>query len=110
MPHGTKIATCSYCGTRAALVLTGTVRHELSCASCGAPLHELKMLPQGDVPPRALAKPAPHKPRPMVNATPLPVWERPKYEAPRKRKKKTKKGLARKFLSEAFDVLEDIFD
>jgi hypothetical protein len=40
-----KIATCCYCGTRAALVLRGNDRHELSCSSCGAPLHNLKMLP-----------------------------------------------------------------
>ncbi len=39
-----KIATCCYCGTRAALVLKGTQRHELACASCGAPLRDLKML------------------------------------------------------------------
>ena len=38
-----KIATCCYCGTRAALVLTGEVRHELACASCGAPLHDIRL-------------------------------------------------------------------
>ena len=42
-----KIATCCYCGTRAVLVLRGKERHELSCSSCGAPLHDLKMLPIG---------------------------------------------------------------
>ena len=42
MPN-TKIATCCYCGARAALVLN-KAQHELSCASCGAPLHDLKML------------------------------------------------------------------
>ena len=40
-----KIATCCYCGTRAALVLRGSKRHELACSSCGAPLHDLKRLP-----------------------------------------------------------------
>ena len=40
-----KIATCCYCGTRAALVLRGDSRHELSCAACGAPLHEMKAMP-----------------------------------------------------------------
>ena len=38
MGYPTKIATCCYCGTRAALVLTGKHRHELSCSGCGAPL------------------------------------------------------------------------
>ncbi len=40
----TKIATCCYCGTRAALVLEGG-RHELSCGTCGAPLHLMKAMP-----------------------------------------------------------------
>ncbi|MFD3191960.1 hypothetical protein ACFMPD_17090 [Sedimentitalea sp. HM32M-2] len=51
MPQPTKIATCCYCGTRAALILTGQVRHELSCATCGAPLHDLKMLRRDRLPP-----------------------------------------------------------
>ncbi|MEM6308225.1 MAG: hypothetical protein AAF701_09600, partial [Pseudomonadota bacterium] len=46
MPHGQKIATCCYCGTRAALVLKGDIQHELACSSCGAPLHNLKHMPQ----------------------------------------------------------------
>jgi len=40
-----KIATCCYCGTKAALILRGKDSHELSCGSCGAPLHDLKRLP-----------------------------------------------------------------
>jgi len=46
MGYPNKIVTCCYCGTRAALVLTGKTRHELACSSCGAPLHDLKMLPK----------------------------------------------------------------
>ncbi|XOY55465.1 MAG: hypothetical protein ACMUJK_11980 [Rhodobacterales bacterium] len=53
---GTKIATCCYCGTRAALVLRGHDRHELSCSNCGAPLHVMKMLPATKAP-----APEPHK-------------------------------------------------
>ena len=45
-----KIATCCYCGTKVALVLRGKDSHELSCGTCGAPLHDLKRLP---VEPRA---------------------------------------------------------
>ena len=30
-----KVATCCYCGTKAALVLRGKDSHELSCGSCG---------------------------------------------------------------------------
>lgn len=40
-----KIATCCYCGTKAALVLRGKDSYELNCGSCGAPLHDLKRLP-----------------------------------------------------------------
>ena len=71
MGYPTKIATCCYCGTRAALVLTGKHRHELSCSGCGAPLHDLKMLPKdrtGDREilhdrPRKSGKPRSQKPK-----------------------------------------------
>ena len=98
----TKIATCSYCGTRAALVLDRG-RHELSCASCGAPLHEMKALHAGrpDLPTRRHRDgsdvPAPHR-----------VMREPKHAKAKKAKRR--KGLARRFFEEAFDVLEDIFD
>ena len=39
------IANCCYCGAKAALVLRGKDTQELSCLSCGAPLHDLKRLP-----------------------------------------------------------------
>ena len=94
--HPTKIATCCYCGTRAALVLTGRDRHELACSSCGAPLHDLKMLPrkkQGD---RELVRPSAIRGKPKA---------RPK---PKKRKSK-----ARRFadmFEDVFDIIEDIID
>lgn len=113
MPHGTKIATCCYCGTRAALVLKGKTRHELSCAACGAPLHDMKML-RADAVETAVstAKVTPNRPKPKQRphgVTPLPVWER-KAGYPGKKKKKKRKTLAKRFFEEAFDVLEDIFD
>lgn len=89
MPHGTKIATCCYCGTRAALVLTGRDGHELACASCGAPLHDLKALK---------TQPAPAKPG------------KPRMKPSKPKKKKRKKSLSRKLMGEAFDLLDDIFD
>ncbi|MBN2906827.1 MAG: hypothetical protein JXJ18_08985 [Rhodobacteraceae bacterium] len=98
MPQGVKIATCCYCGTRAALELRGIGRHELSCASCGAPLHEMKRLRLdhgGKVTrPKTARTPAatqPHAPRP-------------------KPRKKRRKGFWREALEEAFDVVEDLFD
>jgi nitrate/TMAO reductase-like tetraheme cytochrome c subunit len=88
-----KIATCCYCGTRAALVLTGKERHELSCSSCGAPLHDLKMLPKWKAAPAKTVRSA-------VSHAP-----------PRKTKrKKKKKSMFSRVFDEAWDVIEDIFD
>ncbi len=112
MPHTTKIATCCYCGTRAALVLRGEVRHELACSSCGAPLHDLKMLPGPEATHGATSKtgiPAARRVRYPTAASPArPTPERP-VKGKRKKVKK-RKGLGRRFLEEAFDALEDIFD
>jgi hypothetical protein len=93
----TKIATCCYCGTRAALVLRGETRHELSCAACGAPLHDLKALPVNHA--RAA------KPAPIRHTQQRPAPQRPPQQRPRK-----KKSLSRRILSEAFDLIEDILD
>ncbi|WP_254441617.1 hypothetical protein [Ruegeria sp. HKCCA0370] len=88
-----KIATCCYCGTRAALVLRGKERHELSCSSCGAPLHDLKMLPKRQAAPAKTVRSA-------VSHAP-----------PRKTKrKKKKKSMFSRVFDEAWDVIEDIFD
>lgn len=94
-----KIATCCYCGTRAALVLRGRDRHELSCSACGAPLHDLKMLRADHPVGRGPAQAGP----PRQGHVP------PRGYDPRKRKKR-RKGLGRRFLEEAWDALEDIFD
>ncbi|MEX5727074.1 hypothetical protein Ga0609869_000427 [Rhodovulum iodosum] len=89
MPHGVKIATCCYCGTRAALSLRGRDRHELSCTACGAPLHEMKRL-RADRP----------DPRP----------ERPPAKRPKPRKRKRRKPRWTRLIEEAADAIEDIFD
>ncbi|WP_120636012.1 hypothetical protein [Ruegeria sp. EL01] len=93
MPGPSKIATCCYCGTRAALVLKGNDRHELSCSSCGAPLHNLKMLPKRKT----------SESRPAREAAAYPPSRKPK----RKKKKKT---MFSRVVDEAWDVIEDIFD
>lgn len=99
-----KIATCCYCGTRAALVLRGEHRHELACSSCGAPLHNLKMLPTGAS--RGTARAAtPTRP------TPKPVHPKQPHPKPKKvKKRKKRKGFLRDLMEEAWDVVEDIFD
>ncbi len=103
-----KIATCCYCGTRAALVLRGNDRHELSCSSCGAPLHDLKMLRKEDA-----GDGADRNIRQKPNRGPAPRPTHPKQPHPKavkKGKRKKRKGLLRGFLEEAFDVIEDIID
>lgn len=119
-----KIATCCYCGTRAALVLRGKERHELSCAACGAPLHEMKAIPQprsdSAVRPfgagqgtrrRAPAKPMPVKPvaKPQSRRT-APDYD--DYEDDRRapRRRRPRGRLLRKAFEEIWDVVEDVFD
>lgn len=101
MPYP-KIATCSFCGTRAALVLTGETRHELSCAACGAPLHDLKSL-------KAQPTPAPGPKREHRREA---AWASARHPArPGKRRPgKPRKSPGRRFLSEIVDLIEDIFD
>ena len=94
MPHSAKIATCCYCGTRAALTLRGRVRHELACSNCGAPLHEMKML-------KAPEPERPARQRYYSDARP---------KARPQRQKKRKKSLSQRFMSEVWDVAEDLFD
>ena len=97
MPHSSaKIATCCYCGSRAALVLRGRERHELSCATCGAPLHEMKMLRADATGDRELVRP-------------MPV--RTAEHRPRKAKvKKRGRSLSQRFMADLKDAAEDIFD
>ena len=108
MSYPQKIVTCCYCGHRAALVLGKERRHELACASCGAPLHNLKMLPKkerSDVPPTRYkpdAKPKPFCARPSLAHR----QERPQGWVRRRKKKK----MIKKLFEGAFDLIEDIFD
>lgn len=97
----TKIATCCYCGTRAALVLTGREHHELACRSCGAPLHQMKRL------------------RAAPESRPAETFRRPSRgrpgahdgkEMPSKRKRGKRKPFGRKLVSELWDIIEDIID
>ena len=94
-----KIATCCYCGTKAALVLRGKVSHELSFGSCGAPLHDLKRLPV-----------EPHAKMPKKRPTDPwhPVSQKLVKKVKSQMKPKKKKGSS--FMKAAFDVIEDVFD
>ncbi len=102
MGYPNKIATCCYCGTRAALILKGGVQHELACRSCGAPLHDLKMLPKNRMGDRELVDaPKPRKDHSAFASKPV---------RKSKSKKKKRKGFVKDLFEEAFDFLEDIFD
>lgn len=102
--NGTKIGTCCYCGTRAAFVLTGRIRHELACSSCGAQLHDLKMLPK-----REETRPVQraHTPRPGLSSHERAMS---KTASGYGRKPKKKKSFGRRLLEEIVDAVEDIFD
>ena len=99
MPHQNKIATCCYCGTRAALVLKGEDRHELACSSCGAPLHELKKLPTSAKGERELVKPSPIRHEPSKGK---------KHRAPKRKKKR--RSLSQLFFDKVADAAEDVLD
>ncbi len=94
-----KIATCCYCGTRAALVLTGTTRHELACSACGAPLHNMKMLKAE----RDATAPSRKQARGRPSAEPT-------HRPTKSKRKKKKKSKTKWLMGEAWDLLEDIFD
>ncbi|TCO71250.1 hypothetical protein [Rhodovulum euryhalinum] len=102
MPQDIKIATCCYCGSRAALAMRGTGRHELACASCGAPLRHMKRL-RAD---HAAATPA----RPPDPGRGARTGARPVRKGRPKHLKKGRKSLWRAALEEAIDAVEDLFD
>lgn len=117
MPHTLKIATCCYCGTRAALVLD-RVRHELSCRACGAPLHEMKMLRKQDVDDAQIGAQV-RRDRPSMAKMAVGKTKKHKkcdaYDRrPTRRKdiakRKPRNRWARKFMEELWDVVEDVFD
>jgi len=100
MPHQPKIASCCYCGTRAALVLTGAVRHELACSNCGAPLSELKMLRVVEGRERAPVRAASTRYR-RNNSRP---------DRDKKSKPKRRQSLSQTILQELREASDDIFD
>ena len=100
IPH--KVVTCCYCGSRAALSLKGKDSHELSCSSCGAPLHNLKMLRLDRTGDRELVD----RRQPAFAKAPKPSKKAYKADKAAKKRKSRRKS----FFEEAFDLIEDIFD
>ncbi|MDJ1017240.1 MAG: hypothetical protein QNJ35_12065 [Paracoccaceae bacterium] len=102
MPYPSKIATCCYCGSRTALVLKGQARHELACANCGAPLHEMKMLRTDAKGDREVVKPSPIRGKPRKSK---------KHRASKKKKRRSMSDFVfYKMREAAEDVFDDVFD
>ncbi len=97
----TKVATCCYCGTKAALVLTGDVRYELACRTYGALLRRLKMLPKQPVP---VTEPAAAPTRPIKANR---KKSKPDRKHNRSKKDSYLKRLGRKVFEEIWDEIED---
>lgn len=97
----TKVATCCYCGTKAALVLTGDVRYELACRTYSALLRRLKMLPKQPVPVTAPAA-APTRPTKANRKK-----SKPDRKRNRSKKESYLKRLGRKVFEEIWDEIED---
>ena len=107
MGYPTKIATCCHCGSKAALKLDKG-RHELSCASCGAPLRDLKMLPKTqDTSASAPRKAVSHQP--AVRRFPEKAAAAA-YRKMKPRKVKKRKSWLKDMAEDLFDMVEDIFD
>ena len=103
MSYQTKLATCCYCGTRAALVLRGQTRHELSCAGCGAPIHDLKWLKIPEK--KEKKKQATRRSSPSFHGR---LTEDSAHR--KKRRHKRRKTSFTRMASEIIDFVEDIFD
>ena len=112
---GRKIATCNYCGTRAVLVFD-EARHELTCSACGAPLHDMKFMPQEPgKDKKKSAKPQATKYVPSVavsgasarSSSAKTAWAQNEKKP---RKKKKTKTFFKRVLEEIIDEIEDIFD
>ncbi len=98
MPN-TRIATCCYCGTRAALEVSSSGRHELVCSSCGAPLSKIEAV-------QAQTQTVSQKDQKSRELDLVDLAER-FFEGKSTKKKKSKPKKAVKGI---FDFIEDIFD
>ncbi|MDE4097800.1 MULTISPECIES: hypothetical protein [Rhodobacterales] len=80
----------------------------LICGTCGAPLSAQKARPLA--PGKGAKTPATAVPasRSKISHQPAPV--KPAYKPKKSKPRKKRKSMFQKVLSEAFDVIEDIFD
>lgn len=109
---GHKIATCSYCGTRAALIFDEG-QHELVCRACGAPLHEIKSMPQSPDKKKKKYSPGTSERQRMRQEAEAEVrgeWRGRPAKPSKRTSRKPRKGLGRRVFEELWDVVDDIFD
>ena len=85
-------------------MLSGQGRHELACSGCGAPLHNLKMLPRAKAGDRELVRPSGVRERAAKPGKPSKPYK--SY----KKKPKRRKSRWGELFEDAFDIIEDIFD
>lgn len=91
------------------MLVLDKARHELACSACGAPLHDMKMMPHAKA--ASIAAPAATVSRPrerVKSRSPSGYDDRKKRY--KKDKKRKRKPLTRKLFEELWDVVEDIFD
>ena len=93
--------TCCYCGARAALVMPKHGRHELVRSRCGAPLHDLKMLPVAKTGERELIS----QPYLLCQAS---YFEKSKKKSSTRKKLKTNLKFLKNAFEETFDFIEGI--
>jgi hypothetical protein len=79
-------------------------RHELSCASCGAPLRQMKMMAQPAAPARPAVSHQPQVRQFVVASKPA------KQKVIKSKKTKKRKAWFKDWAEDVFDLVEDIFD
>lgn len=114
---GGKILSCCYCGVQSSFLPSGSGgvgKHSISalvCGTCGAPLSAQKARPLSmgkgaRLPAEAAAVTAKPKAKNSKKAKRRQPCQKPAKVKPRKKRK----GLFHKLVSEAFDLVEDVFD
>lgn len=121
--HGGKIVSCCYCGVQSSFLpgggRSGNGVSALVCGTCGAPLSSQKARPlapgKGARLPSAAERQPGAKSHGPVGKSPVKKPKQVKSKTAKHRPNKVKKvkkrkGLFHVLLSEAVDLVEDIFD
>ncbi|UWS81091.1 hypothetical protein N1037_08790 [Phaeobacter sp. G2] len=116
--HGGKILSCCYCGVQSSFMPCKTESgiSALICGTCGAPLASQKARPltpgKGARLPSATAldRPAAALIKPKGKKIKGAKGKKPVHKSGKGKKPKKRKGLFQSLLSEAVDLVEDIFD